>query len=142
VQFGNLEIDFTGVAAGEVRRSARGVSGCRIDDLAAIRAKAKELQIESAGLDDAVLVNEVFEATVEHHLVAPTFVIDYPAAICPLTKRSKEDPRYAERFELFIAGTELANAYTELNDRPCSTKTSGISFAARKSPSPRWTWTS
>jgi len=62
------------------------------------------------------VVNEVFEATVEDRLVDPTFVMDYPAALCPLTKRSKADPAYAERFELFIAGMELANAYTELND--------------------------
>jgi lysyl-tRNA synthetase class 2 len=58
----------------------------------------------------------VFEATVEDRLVNPTFVIDYPAEICPLTKRSKAQPRYAERFELFIGKMELANAYTELND--------------------------
>ena len=67
-------------------------------------------------MDDAVVINEVFEATVEEHLVNPTFVIDYPAALCPLTKQSKDDPRYAERFELFIGKMELANAYTELND--------------------------
>jgi lysyl-tRNA synthetase class 2 len=48
--------------------------------------------------------------------VDPTFVIDYPAALCPLARRSKENPDYAERFELFAAGMELANAYTELND--------------------------
>jgi lysyl-tRNA synthetase class 2 len=63
-----------------------------------------------------VAVNELFEATVEDKLADPTFVIDYPAVLCPLTKRSTTDPRYAERFELFVAGMELANAYTELND--------------------------
>ena len=67
-------------------------------------------------MDDAVVINEVFEGTVEHHLVDPTFVMDYPAALCPLTRRSKTDPRYAERFELFIGRMEVANAYTELND--------------------------
>jgi lysyl-tRNA synthetase class 2 len=91
-------------------------SGCDIDDMAAIRKKARELELHEANMDDAVVVNEVFEATVEDRLVDPTFVIDYPAVLCPLTKRSKEDPDYAERFELFIAGMELANAYTELND--------------------------
>ena len=44
------------------------------------------------------------------------FVIDYPASICPLTKRKKDNPKIAERFELFILGMEIANAYTELND--------------------------
>jgi lysyl-tRNA synthetase class 2 len=67
-------------------------------------------------MDDAVVINEVFEETVEDNLIDPTFVIDYPAALCPLTKRSKETPDYAERFELFVAKMELANAYTELND--------------------------
>ncbi len=67
-------------------------------------------------MDDVVVVNEVFEAAVENNLVNPTFVIDYPAQLCPLTKRKKDDPKYAERFELFIGRMELANAYTELND--------------------------
>jgi lysyl-tRNA synthetase class 2 len=63
-----------------------------------------------------VVISEVFEATVEDHLQGPVFVIDYPAAICPLTKRKRDNPAVAERFELFIRGMELANAYTELND--------------------------
>jgi lysyl-tRNA synthetase class 2 len=91
-------------------------AGCAIDDMAAVRQKARSLGIHDADKDDAVVINDVFEMTVEQTLVHPTFVIDYPAAICPLTKQSKKDPRYAERFELFIAGMELANAYTELND--------------------------
>jgi lysyl-tRNA synthetase class 2 len=81
-----------------------------------VRAKAKKIGLDEASMDDAVVINEVFEATVEEKLVSPTFVIDYPAALCPLTKRKKDNPKYAERFELFIAGMELANAYTELND--------------------------
>ncbi|MCK4294927.1 MAG: lysine--tRNA ligase [Planctomycetes bacterium] len=91
-------------------------AGCDIDDIKAVRAKAKALELEQEDMDDVVVVNEVFEAAVEDNLVAPMFVIDYPAPLCPLTKRKKGDPRYAERFELYIAGMELANAYTELND--------------------------
>ncbi|HUT30336.1 MAG TPA: lysine--tRNA ligase [Sedimentisphaerales bacterium] len=91
-------------------------SGCEIKDIDAIRAKARELELDEADMDDAVVVNEVFEATVEDTLVDPTFVMDYPAGLCPLARRSKENPDYAERFELFAAGMELANAYTELND--------------------------
>ena len=71
---------------------------------------------DDAGLDDAMVVNEVFEATVEERLINPTFVLDYPAILCPLAKPGRKDPQYAERFELFVTGMELANAYTELND--------------------------
>jgi len=91
-------------------------AGCAIDDIEAVRERARALEIDEAQMDDAVVVNEVFEATVEEKLVAPTFVVDYPAALCPLTKQKADDPTYAERFELYIAGVELANAYTELND--------------------------
>ena len=63
-----------------------------------------------------VVVSEVFEGLVEDRLDGPIFVIDYPAAICPLTKRKASNPDVAERFELFVRGMELANAYTELND--------------------------
>jgi lysyl-tRNA synthetase class 2 len=72
--------------------------------------------MEETEMDDAVVVNEVFEATVEENLVNPTFVIDYPSALCPLAKRKKDNPDFAARFELFVAQMELANAYTELND--------------------------
>ncbi len=94
----------------------REYAGCDVRDKVAVRAKARELGIAEAGMDDDVVINEVFEATVEHRLIDPTFVMDYPAALCPLTRRKKDDPTIAERFELYIAGMELANAYTELND--------------------------
>jgi lysyl-tRNA synthetase class 2 len=117
VKFGDVEIDFTRPwRRAKYADLLKEHSGCDIDDIPALRAKARTLQIEDAGMDDAVVVNEVFEATVEDALVAPTFVIDYPAVLCPLAKRSRTDPRFAERFELFVVGMELANAYTELND--------------------------
>src|SRR5215510_3686317 len=64
----------------------------------------------------AVLWKDAFEALVEPSLVAPTFVIDFPVELSPLSKRKREDPRLVDRFELFIGRRELANAYTELND--------------------------
>ena len=91
-------------------------AGVIMDDLPAVRAKARELHIDEAKMDDAVVINEVFEETVEPHLVQPTFVMDYPAALCPLTRRDPNNPEIALRFELFCANMELANAYTELND--------------------------
>ena len=117
VRFGELTIDFT-----RPWRRARYAdllkefSGCDIDDIAAVRVKARQLELEETDMDDAVVVNEVFEKTVEDNLTAPTFVIDYPAALCPLARRKKDNPEFAARFELFIARMELANAYTELND--------------------------
>jgi lysyl-tRNA synthetase class 2 len=117
VQFGELTIDFTRPwRRAKYADLMKEFSGCDIDNVAAVRAKARQLELDEADMDDAVVVNEVFEKTVEDNLIAPTFVIDYPAALCPLARRKKENPEFAARFELFIARMELANAYTELND--------------------------
>jgi lysyl-tRNA synthetase class 2 len=62
------------------------------------------------------MVNRIFEQVVEPHLINPTFVVDYPAPLCPLTKRTPDDPDLALRFEPYINGMELGNAYSELND--------------------------
>jgi lysyl-tRNA synthetase class 2 len=91
-------------------------AGCDMHDAAAVAACAQKHHLPTAGKHPDVIVNDVFEAVVESHLHGPVFVIDYPATMCPLTKRKKGQPEIAERFELFIDGMELANAYTELND--------------------------
>jgi len=90
-------------------------AGVGLEDEKGLRDKAVALGRDPSG-DKAVVADRLFEACVEHRLVQPTFVVDYPVAICPLTKRSPDDPETAERFELYVAGMELANAYTELND--------------------------
>lgn len=94
-------------------------AGMDWEDEPAVRAKARELRIEESNKDLAVVVNEVFEAVVEPALAKedrPTFVMDYPAELCPLTRRKSDDPGIALRFECFVAGMEIANAYSELND--------------------------
>jgi lysyl-tRNA synthetase class 2 len=100
--------------------------GIDMHDEAAVRQRARA-ELPPAGAADKayidpdtahpdVLVNELFERHVEHKLTGPIFVKDYPASICPLTKRKRDNSAVAERFELYIQGMEVANAYTELND--------------------------
>jgi len=83
---------------------------------AAVKALAEKIGFDTVGKHPDVIKSEVFEEKVEDALTGPIFVIDYPASICPLTKRKRSNPEVAERFELFIQGMEIANAYTELND--------------------------
>jgi lysyl-tRNA synthetase, class II len=78
---------------------------------------AKEYGVEVAeSMTFGHIVNEFFEQKVEHLLIQPTFVYGHPVAISPLAKKNAQDPRFTDRFELFIVGREHANAFTELND--------------------------
>ncbi len=90
--------------------------GCEIHDTVAVASKAFAKGFDTEGVAHDVLVSNLFEEYVEDALEGPVFVTDYPASLCPLTKRKTTDPAVAERFELFVQGMELANAYTELND--------------------------
>jgi len=116
-------------------------AGCDIDDIAAVRQKARQLGVQDIDKkDDAVVVSEVFEATVEEKLMNPTFVLDYPAAICPLTRQSKKDPRFAERFELYIAGWKWPTPIRNSTTRMCRRAISAINFAdcLPRNRWPRW----
>src|SRR5262249_39671571 len=90
--------------------------GVPMDDESAVRRKAEQGGFPTANKDIDVVIHHLFEQHVEDKLTGPVFVYDYPAALCPLTKRKAGNPRVAERFELYVCGMELANAYTELND--------------------------
>ncbi len=119
VQFEDKVINYRGPwRRAQYAELLKEYSGCDIDDIKAIRKEARHRGLDEGNMDDLVVISKLFEATVEDNLIDPAFVMDYPAQLCPLTRRKKVDPKYAERFELYIAGMELANAYTELND-PC-----------------------
>jgi lysyl-tRNA synthetase class 2 len=97
--------------------SATGVDILAAADLASLRQALSWQGIEPGAAPTwALLVDEVFSAKVEPTLVQPTFITHHPTELSPLAKRSAEDPRVVERFELFLAGMEVANAFSELND--------------------------
>ena len=94
-----------------------GVDFSAINTLEEARAVAKEKGVafeERHGKGD--ILNLFFETFAEEHLIQPTFVMDHPVEISPLTKRKPDNPDYVERFEFYMNGWEMANAYSELND--------------------------
>jgi lysyl-tRNA synthetase class 2 len=96
---------------------ATGVDILAAPDLPSLRAALSAQGLEPGEAPTwAMLVDEVFSAKVEPKLVQPTFVTHHPTELSPLAKRSPEDPRLVERFELFVAGMEVGNAFSELND--------------------------
>ena len=86
------------------------------DEEAQAIAKEKGVQYEEIKNTRGHIINEFFETFVEETLIQPTFIMDYPVEVSPLTKRKRDDKRLVERFELFIGGREYGNAYSELND--------------------------
>jgi lysyl-tRNA synthetase, class II len=86
-------------------------------DDGSLRRRAEEIGVElGPGMGDGAVFMEIYEQKVEHTLWDPTFVLDYPAEVTPLARRRSDDDRFVERFELVVAGRELANAFSELND--------------------------
>ena len=94
-----------------------GVAMHELDDLASARAVASRLGV---ALEDGIglgrIQTEIFEKSVESRLIAPTFITEYPAEVSPLARRSDHDPSVTDRFELIVAGREIANGFSELND--------------------------
>ena len=88
-----------------------------LDDRQRLGQLLSELEVSfDPGEDWGNLLGQLFDAVAEEHLQQPTFIYDYPVELSPLSKRKDADPRLVERFELFIGGFEVANAYSELND--------------------------
>jgi lysyl-tRNA synthetase class 2 len=98
-------------------REATGLPADKLRDVAALRAEceAREVPFEKAW-GWGKLVTELFEALVEATCIQPTFVTHYPVEVSPLARRNEADPEIVDRFELLVAGRELANAFSELND--------------------------
>ena len=94
-----------------------GVDWNEVKDLKQARALAKEHEVEyEERHKKGDILNLFFEKYAEEHMIQPTFVMDHPIEISPLTKKKPENPEYVERFEFFMNGWEMANAYSELND--------------------------
>ncbi|WP_257306781.1 lysine--tRNA ligase [Geothrix campi] len=94
-----------------------GIDRHQLEDGDSVRTLAKAVHIEDAGTKTVgTLLGDLFEHYAEKQLIQPTFITDYPIELSPLTKTLEGDDRFVDRFELFIGGMELANAYSELND--------------------------
>ena len=88
----------------------------KTDEEARKLADEKGVELEEGKTTRGHIINEFFETFVEETLIQPTFIMDYPVEVSPLTKRKKDNPSLTERFEVFIGGREYGNAYSELND--------------------------
>ncbi len=121
ITFNGIEMDlgkpFERITMLDAVKKYSGVDFNEINTTEEAHAVAKEHHIEfEKHHKKGDILNLFFEEFVEEHLVQPTFVMDHPIEISPLTKKKPEDPNYVERFEFFMNGWEMANAYSELND--------------------------
>ena len=121
ITYNGIEMDlgkpFERITMLDAVKKYSGVDFNEIKTLEEARAVAKEHHVEyEERHKKGDILNLFFEEYVEEHLIQPTFVMDHPIEISPLTKKKPENPEYVERFEFFMNGWEMANAYSELND--------------------------
>jgi len=121
ITYNGIEMDwgkpFERITMIDAVKKYSGVDFSEIHTLEEARAAAKEHHVEYEERHKrGDILNLFFEAFVEEHLVQPTFVMDHPIEISPLTKKHPDNPEYVQRFELFMNGWEMCNAYSELND--------------------------
>ena len=121
ITYNGIEMDlgkpFERITMVDAVKKYSGVDFNEINTLEEARAIAKEKHVEFEDRHKkGDILNLFFEEFVEEHLIQPTFVMDHPIEISPLTKKKPENPDYVERFELFMNGWEMCNAYSELND--------------------------
>ena len=121
IVYKGIEIDlskpFERITMVDAVKKYSGVDFNEIKTLEEARAVAKEKGVEfEERHKKGDILNLFFETFVEEHLIQPTFLMDHPVEISPLTKKKPENPEYTERFEFFMNGWEMANAYSELND--------------------------
>ena len=121
IVYNGIEMDlgepFERITMVDAVKKYAGVDWNEVETLEQARALAKEHNVEfEERHKKGDILNLFFEEYVEEHLVQPTFVMDHPIEISPLTKKKPENPDYVERFEFFMNGWEMANAYSELND--------------------------
>ena len=114
----HLESPWKRISMTDAIKEVVGIDFKEIHDLDKCLELAKEHKIELEEHEKSYghIINKFFEKYVEETLIQPTFLYGHPLEISPLTKKNPDDPRFVDRFELFIGGKEFANAYTELND--------------------------
>ena len=121
VTYQGMDLDFTKgwrrMTMAEAVKEYSGLDFMAMDEKQALEAvKAKGVEIEKGKESWGDLLAQCYDEFVEEHLIQPTFIMDYPVEVSPLAKRKASDPRLTERFECFVAGRELCNAFSELND--------------------------